>query len=158
MQIHIRIDDLKLIATLSTEAAEIMNDANKVIDSIVSKHDWKCPERDSVDEMLDRLKANAKVINQVFSVFSSDLVMKANNYIDIINDRERDKAKYMDDIMSRVSTFGSANMTKKVAFGQKTESAVEALESSSVNISNISSLHGATHGISIIDFNLFSNL
>lgn len=158
MQILVNIDDLRQLATLSAEAAESMTDANNVISTVVSKHDWKCPERVNVDEMLETLKKNSVALNQVFTEFSNDLIKTANSYTDFANDCERDKLTYMEDVMSRLSGFSFGNMPKTVNSGCNIAETVSTLEASSTDLTNISSLHGSAQAISIIDFSLFNTL
>ncbi len=156
MQILVNIDDLRQLATLSAEVAENMNEANNVISTVVSKHDWKCPERITVDEMLESLKKNSVVLNQVFTDFSNDLIKTANSYTDFANECERDKMTYMEDVMNRLSSFKFGNITQNVVSGSNIAATVSSLESASTDLNNIFSLHGAAQPISIIDFSLYN--
>ena len=90
MLIQINTDELRRIALLSNDAAIKMNDSNTVISTVISKHDWKCPERVSIDEALETLKANSAVLNTVFEDFSTKIIELANSFTESINNQIRD--------------------------------------------------------------------
>lgn len=156
MQIIINVDELRSIAPLAVRAAEKMNEANTVISSVISTHNWKCPERAVVDESLETIKDNSKLLNDTFIDFSNRITEIANEYTDYINEQKRFDIEYHDDIASLMSKIGALNCKTTVSSGSHVAGMVSDLEMTSMHSSNISSLHGASHGINIVDFTLFS--
>ena len=111
MIIRINVDELRRIAILSGDAATKMNDSNTVISTVISKHDWKCPERVTIDETLETIKANSVVLNDAFEEFSNKVVELANNYTEYINDRIRDDAELEQDIAEIISGLSFGGVT-----------------------------------------------
>ena len=156
MKININVDELRSIAPLAISAAEKMNETNTIISGIISKHDWKCPERVSVDESLERIKDNSKILNDAFIDFSNNIVEIANDCTDYINDQKRFEAEYSDDISSLLSEMSSWGTNSTVSTGSHISGLVSDMEAVTMHTSNIASLHGVSHNISIVDFSLFT--
>ena len=143
------IDELRSFATLSSSAAEKLNEANSVMNTVVSQHDWKCPERVPIDETLEGLKENVNKLSDGFQIFSARIVELANGYTEFINEQMRFNSTYMDGIANHLA-MGSTKTT--LSAGNNIKNVMSEAESSSCDISNIVSLHGYSHGISILDF------
>lgn len=156
MLIQIDVDELRSIALLSADAAAKMEESNNIINTVISKHDWKCPERTRIDETLENLKDNSSKLNSVFEDFSSNVIRMANNFTTYINNQIRDDVEYQDDIAGIISGFSGNVAVSSVSGGNNISSVTTSMESVSMNEANLSSLHGASHGISIMDFSLFS--
>lgn len=157
MDVFINVDDIRIIAGLSNEAAEKMNDANSVINSVVSQHNWKCPERKKVDESLERIKNNSVALNDAFIGFSSGLISVANSFTDYINYDYRTDAAYTDDLASLLSKYRTGSSLTVTNYGSNIGNVISSLESASLDTTNIASLHGSSHGINIVDFSLFKD-
>lgn len=158
MQIVLDLDELRYIATLSVNAAEKMEEANSIIGTVISKHDWKCPERAPIDESLEKIKENTVVLNNSFSMFSTQIVEIANDFTDYLNDQIKTDTEYSEGIaclLAQYNSDGPVNTTVSSgnAFGQ----VVSSLKDSTMDASNMASLQGADHGINIVDFSLFTN-
>ena len=156
MRIIVSVDDLRTISVLSVNAAEKMNEANEVINSVVSEHDWKCPERVAVDQTLENIKENSVILNNAFMDFSKQIAVIANDYTDFINSEGQFEATYLDDVGALLSLLSSKTNTSDIMSGNNTCTIVSDLASESLNTANIASLNGATRGISIVDFSLFT--
>lgn len=156
MQILLDIDELRKIATLSVSASEKMEEANSIISTVVSKHDWKCPERAPIDEALEKIKSNTVVLNNSFSGFSTEILDIANGFTDYVNDQIRVDTEYSDGIACLLSKYCSDETVTEVSSGVNFGSAVSTLEFQSMDASNMASLKGAAHGINIVDFSLFT--
>ncbi|MBR4009831.1 MAG: hypothetical protein K6E26_05785 [Clostridiales bacterium] len=154
MIIRINVDELRRIAILSGDAATKMNDSNTVISTVISKHDWKCPERVTIDETLETIKANSVVLNDAFEEFSNKVVELANNYTEYINDRIRDDAELEQDIAEIISGLSFGGVTSRVSGGVYTTGLTTAMTKSSMNEANIVSLQGASSKINIADFSM----
>jgi len=157
MDEYINVDDIRIIAGLSNEAAEKMNEANSIVGTVVSQHNWKCSERTKVDEALERIKSNSVVINEALSDYSTGLIAVANSYTDYLNNEYRSETTYADDLATLLSKFSSKSSTSAICTGNNISNLVSSLEASSMNTSNIASLHGSTHGINIVDFSMFKD-
>lgn len=155
MKVRINVDELRTIAPLAIDAAEKMNITNDIITGIVSTHDWKCPERVTIDENLTKIKDNSNVLNNAFVEFSNNILEIANDYTDFINEQKRFDIGYSEDIGSLLSTMSSFGATSTVAAGQHMAGIVSNMAASSMYSPNIMSLNGASHGINIVDFSLF---
>lgn len=156
MRINLNVDELRSIAPLSANAAEKMNESNEIISSIVSTHDWKCPERVTIDESLEKLKNNSVLLNEAFIGFSHDIIDIANGFTDYINADKRFNIEYDDEIASLLSLMYSSNKKTTVSSGSNVAGIVSSIETNSMHSSNIMSLHGSTHDINIVDFSLFT--
>ena len=156
MQIILDIDELRTIASLSVSASEKMEEANSIISTVVSKHDWKCPERAPIDEALEKIKNNTVVLNNSFSGFSTEILDIANGFTDYVNDQIRVDTEYSDSIACLLSEYCSEHIVTEKSSGVNFGNAVSALESNSMDASNMASLQGAGHGINIVDFSLFT--
>ena len=154
MLINVRIDDLRTIAVLSSDAAGKMEAFNGVISTVISRHDWKCPERVRIDESLESLKGNAVVLNNTFQSFSTKLFEMANDFTSYINLQTRDDIVFSDEMANIIFSMLGEGVTT-VSAGKNIIGAISSLESSSMDVSNIASLHGANHGINIMDFSLY---
>ena len=157
MLVQINIDELRKIALLSKDAAERMEQSNSVINSVISRHDWKCPERASIDETLELIKGNSVVLNNTFEAFSEKIIQLANGLTDDINEQIRDDAEYDDGIANLISKLTCGGVTSTVSGGSNIGEVTTALKSSSMDESNISSLCGSSHGINIMDFSVISS-
>lgn len=155
MLIQVSVEDLRSIAVLSSEAAEKMDSSNTVINTVVSKHDWKCPERVSIDESLESLKANSVVLNNTFHTLSEKLIEMANDFTSYINQQIREDTVYSDDIANVIANLLGEGVTT-VFSGENIGGVISSLESTSMDASSIASLHGADHGINIMDFSLYT--
>lgn len=156
MQIQINVDDLRKMALLSNEAAEKMVQSNNVVSTVVSNHDWKCPERASIDESLELIKKNSLVLDNFCKEFSANVTKWANNYSDSINSQIREDAECEDDIASIISQLTFGGVTSTVSGGKYIRGVTAALKTNSMNESNIVSLCGVSHGINIMDFSTVS--
>ena len=154
MEIQVNVNELRTIALLSSEAAERMDTSNKIISTVESKHDWKCPERDRIDNSLETIKRNAVILNNAFSDFSKYVFEMANMVTEMINNKVRDEAGYEDDVVSIICGLMGKRAASIVSGGSNVNSVVSSIEASSLNESNIASLHGSSHGINVIDFSL----
>ena len=103
---NIDIEELRSISTQCVNASVRMNDANEIMEKVVSEHDWKCPERVQIDESLERIKSNFGVINEAFIDFSDKLTDIANGYTDYLNEREKNNTIYTELITNSLSRFG----------------------------------------------------
>ena len=157
MLIQINTDELRRIALLSNDAAIKMNDSNTVISTVISKHDWKCPERVSIDEALETLKANSAVLNTVFEDFSTKIIELANSFTESINNQIRDDIECGEEIAEIINMLSFGGTTARVSGGMNTSGLTNALKTSAMNESNIVSLQGASSRINIMDFSLFRN-
>ena len=157
MYIQIDVNELRRIAILSRDAATKMSNSNTVISTVISKHDWKCPERVSVDESLEVIKANSAVLNSTFEDFSTKVTELANNYTEYINNQIRDEAEIDQDIAGLISELSFGGVKTTASGGNNTAGLTSALKTSSLNESNIASLHGANNRINIMDFSLLRN-
>ncbi len=155
MDVYINVDDIRMIAGYANEAAEKMNEANGIINTVVSQHNWKCTERMKVDESLETIKSNSNSINEAFSGFSLGLIAVANEFTDYLNYGYRTDTVYADEISTLLSRYSSGKSLNLVNSGSNFNNLFSSLESSSMDTSNIASLHGSTHGINIVDFSLF---
>ena len=155
MKIVLNVDELRSIAPLAMRAAEKMNETNSILSGVVSNHDWKCPERTAVDESLERIKDNSRVLNDAFVDYSNNIIEIANDYTDYINEQKRFDAKYSDDLSNLLTEISSWGIKSTVSTGSNISGVVSDMEAVSMHTSNISSLHGASHGISLVDFSLF---
>ena len=156
MLIKLDVEELRSIAPLSVSAAEKMEESNAVISSIISSHDWKCPERAAIDESLEKIKRNSGVLNDAFIDFSNSIINIANGFTDYINEQKRFDITYSDDVANLLILLGSSNGVSNVSLGSNVGGIVSAMETSSMHTSNIASLHGASHEINIVDFSLFA--
>ena len=154
-QILIDVDELRTISTLSVEAAQKMDEANTVIGGVVSEHDWKCPERVEIDESLEDIKKNVMELSDAFNGFATDITEAANAFTEIINSQIQMNTSYMEDVASLLSGFGSNFPVVGHSHGGNMANYTELMASSSLDTANISSLHGACDGISIMDFSQF---
>ena len=158
MQIVLDLDELRYIATLSVSAAEKMDEANGIIGTVVSKHDWKCPERTPIDESLERIKENTVVLNNSFSMFSAQIVEIANDFTDYLNDQIKSDTEYSERVACMLARYNSDGPVEStVSSGKSIGNVVSSLENSTMDASNLASLQGANHGINIVDFTLFTN-
>ena len=139
MVTQINVDELRRIAVLSTDAAAKMEDSNNVISTVVSKHDWKCPERVAIDDSLELVKGNSAVLNNTFEDFSAKIVQLANDFTDYINNQIRDDAECDDDIASIISDLTCGGYTSTVSGGNNICSVTSALKSCSIDETNIAS-------------------
>lgn len=155
MLIKLDVDELRSIAPLAVSAAEKMEESNAVITSIVSSHDWKCPERASIDESLERIKSNSVVLNNAFVDFSNNIISIANGFTDYINEQKRFDVTYSEDVANLLLILGSSG-TSTVSAGNNVGGIVSAMEMNSMHTSNIASLHSASREINIVDFSLFT--
>ena len=155
MDVYINVDDIRLIAGYANEAAEKMSEANGIINTVISQHNWKCAERTKVDESLEAIKSNSVAINEAFSGFSSGLIAVANEFTDYLNYDYRTDTIYADEISALLSRYSSGQSQSVVCSGSNFNNLFSSLESSSMDTANIASLHGSTHGINIVDFSLF---
>ena len=157
-QIIIDVDELRTISTLSVESASKMDEANSVIGTVVSQHDWKCPERVAIDESLETIKANVLELSDSFNSFASEITDIANTYTEFINNQVRMNTEYMESVANLVAEFGSAN---GVVYGHSTgvrvSELVSSMEANSLDTANIASLHGSSCGASIVDFSQLDN-
>ena len=103
------------------------------------------------------MKKNSVALSEAFNSFSDSLITLANGFTDFTILRDREEVTYMDDVMSRMVSFTSGTLTNNVSSGENISSVVSDLELSSNDLSNITSLHGVTHGINIVDFSLFDS-
>lgn len=154
-QILIDVDELRTISTLSVESAQKMDEANTVINTVVSEHDWKCPERVKIDETLETIKSNVVELSEAFNVFATDINEAANAFTEFINSQIQMNTAYMEEVAGLLSSFGCNGVTTGQSCGANIGNIVSSMESSSLDTANISSLHGATDGISIMDFSLY---
>lgn len=157
MLVQINIDELRRIALLSKEAAEKMEQSNSVISTVISTHDWKCPERAKIDETLEVIKGNSVVLNNTFEAFSEKVIQLANDLTDDINDQIRDNAEFDEGIANLISKLTCRGVTSTVSGGSNFGAVTTALKTSSMDESNIASLCGASHGINIMDFSVISS-
>lgn len=156
MIVNVNVDELRSLALLAVDSANKMKETDSVISKIVSKHDWKCPERVKIDETLEGIKSNSIVLNNTFESFSSKLVEMANMFTDFINDEIRDDAAYDDDIACAITNLMGGRAVTTINCGNNIGTLSSELEATSMNASNISSLYSSTHGINIMDFSLFN--
>lgn len=156
MHIRLNVDELRSIAPLSAQAADKMEASNNIITSVVSTHNWECPERASIDESLERIKKNSVLLNEAFASFSNKIIELANGYTDYINNDKRFNIEYDDSIASLLSLMCSSGKNITVSSGCSVAGVVSSMEKNSIHSSNIMSLHGVTHDINIVDFSLFS--
>ncbi|MBP5418074.1 MAG: hypothetical protein J6Y58_11195 [Clostridiales bacterium] len=152
MIVQINVDELRRIALLSTDAAVKMSESNTVISSVISKHDWKCPERVTIDDTLEAVKSNSVVLNTAFEDFSSKVYELANNCTEYINNQIRDDAECAAELSSIISNLSFKGVTSTVSGGTNTNGVTAALKSSSMNEANIASLQGASQKISVMEF------
>jgi len=153
--IVIDIDELRTIANLAVSASEKMNESNAIIGTVISKHDWKCPERVPLDETLEKIKGNTVILDESFTSFSTEIVNIANGFTDYVNDQIREDTEYVDDVAGLLSRYSSEGIVTEVSSGNNIGAALTDLQSTSMDASNIASLSGADHGINIVDFSLF---
>lgn len=151
-QILIDVDELRSISTITVEAAQIMDEANAVVNTVVSEHDWKCPERVSIDESLETIKSNISDLSEIFVDFASKITDIANAYTEFINSRTRLITAYEQDMVSLLSEFNADGALSGTSRGGRIDSVVNSLESSSLDASNVASLHGSEASIGIMDF------
>ena len=156
MQILIDVDELRTISTLSAESAQKMEEAGMVITTVVSRHDWKCPERVSIDDSLETIKNNVVELTDLFRDFSSQIIEIANAYTDFINNQIRMNATYMEDVASLMTELNSEGAIVGSSYGGQLSNVVSSLEDSSLDSSNIASLHSANEPINMLDFSLFT--
>lgn len=174
-QILIDVDELRTISTLSVESAIKMDEANTVIGTVVSQHDWKCPERVAIDEALETIKSNVLELNETFSDFASKITEIANAYTEFINMQIQMDNSYLQDIASHISSIwippevtGDISPVPipigkelpadgMIAIAADVNSVVNSLEKHSLDTANIASLHGAANGVSIMDFSVIRN-
>lgn len=155
MKIVIDIDELRSISILSGNAANKMDEANIKVQSVISKHDWKCPERVAIDESLGRIKENVSVLNDAFVDFASQITEIANDYTELNNSESRFDTEYMDSLATLLTELSSDGAASIETQGGNFHDIVSDLESVSLDTANIASLHGCEHGINIMDFTLF---
>ena len=155
MRVLINVDELRSISSLAVNASEKMRECNGVIETIVSKHDWKCPERVAIDESLENIKSNALVLSEAFVDFSLEMTQAANDYTDFINEQKLFDSRYMDDVAKILAESSFMGTPTTISSGNNIGGVVNELESTSLDTFNVASLHGANHGISIMDFSLF---
>lgn len=154
-QIIIDVDELRTISTLSVDSAQKMDEANTVIGTVVSQHDWKCPERVAIDESLETIKANVHELSDTFNDFAAKITEIANTYTEFINDQVRMNTSYLESVANLASEFGFNNAVTTVSYGGNTSNVINSLEASSLDTANVSSLQGAGHGISVVDFSQY---
>ena len=102
---NIDIEELRSISTQCVNASVRMNDANEIMEKVVSEHDWKCPERVQIDESLERIKSNFGVINEAFVDFADKLTDIANGYTDYLNEREKNNTIYSELLTKCLSRY-----------------------------------------------------
>ena len=157
MLVQINIDELRKIALLSADAAEKMEQSNSVISTVISKHDWKCPERVSIDETLELIKGNSSVLCNTFESFADKITQLANDLTDDINDQIRDDAEFDDSVATLISKLTCGGVTTTVSGGRNISKVTTALKDASMDESNITSLCGASHGINIMDISVIGS-
>ena len=154
--IFIDVDELRNISTIAVESAQKMDEANANISTVVSQHDWKCPERVGIDEALETVKSNVQELSVSFTEFASKVTEIANHWTDFINNKTQMDNTYMQDIAAFLSaTQGGAIVGH--SHGGNIASVVTSLESQSLDTANIASLHGSSFGASIVDFSSISD-
>lgn len=151
-QIVINVDELRSISMISVEAAQIMDEANNIINSVVTEHDWKCPERVNVDNSLETIKTNISVLSETFTDFASQITEIANTYTEYVNNQTRMNTAYEQDIVSLITEFNSDGMIKSSSHSGQVSSAITELESTSLDAANVASLHGSADAINIVEF------
>lgn len=159
-QIIIDVDELRTISTLSVTSAQKMDEANNVIGTVVSQHDWKCPERVKIDESLETIKSNVLELSDSFNDFASKITEIANTYTEFINSQIQMNNSYMQDIAelicSKDGVFENISSVAGHSIGGNISSVASRLEANSLDTANIASLHGVNESISILDFSSIS--
>lgn len=152
MRFLFNINELRTIATLAKDASEKMNEANDAISKVVSQHNWKCPERVGIDESLEQIKLNTLTLNEIYQTFAVLVTEEANEFTDFLNEKARMETAYLEDVASTLSSLGGSAVPAVVASGSGANNVVKELVKNSMHTSNVLSLHGANHGINLIDF------
>ena len=154
-KIIIDVDELRNISTLSVESALKMDDANMKISTVVSQHDWKCPERVGIDDALETIKKNVADLSDTFNDFAAQITDIANEYTEFINSRSRMITSYAEDLASVISELGMDGVMTGHSIGGSIP-VVADLANSSLDTANVAALHGSSEAINIMDFSLFS--
>lgn len=166
-QILIDVDELRRVSTLSVESAQTLDEANAIIGTVVSQHDWKCPERVVIDEALETIKTNVLELSDSFNDFASKITEIANTYTDFINSQVQMNTAYMHDLAGLLGVAGipghsiggnpfSGYIIRGQSQGGQVSQVLNSLEENSLDTANISSLHGASVGAQIVDFSTIS--
>ena len=151
-QIVINVDELRSISVISVEAAQVMDEAYKLISAVVSEHDWKCPECVEIDNSLETIKGNIIVLSDIFTDFASQITEIANAYTEYVNNQTRMNAAYEQDIVSLITEFNSDGLISSSSHSAQVSRAINELESTSLEASNVAALHGSANAINIVNF------
>ena len=155
MQIFIDVDGLRTISTISVDAATKMDEANSIVTTVVSQHNWKCPERVRIDEALETIKNNFIELSNTFTDFSVQITNIANSCTDFINEQTRMNLAYMDDVASIISELNVGNVISGSSHGGSIVPICGDLSNVTLDSANFNSLHSASDPINIMDFSSF---
>lgn len=155
-QIVINVDELRLISTIAVDSAQKMDEAKTVIGAVVAQHDWKCAERVDIDRSLEIIKANVLELSEIIGYFASQITEIANTYTELINEKARMNISYEQDLVSMLTEFSSDGVIAGSSNEGQVGSVIRDLESTSLNTSNVASLHSSSDAIGIVDFSTIS--
>ncbi len=153
MEILLDVDELRTISAVSVDAAIKMDEANAVITTVVSQHNWKCPERVKIDESLETIKGNFTELSNTFNDFASQITNIANACTDFINTKTRMETSYIEEISSLFSSFEMDNV---ISGSSRAVPICTDIANISLDTANIFSLHGAANPINLMDFSSFA--